>query len=155
MYARLSSFEEDWAGGRVAGWGDRGEGPLAGGAATIIDLEAFEAVEELETLGAPALAPRQLPGPSRSVLTPAWPHAAAQVVTRAAHRSWFICAPPYCTLLRSRSRASAATTTSQLSTFLSLRTARDKDPAHTSDALCSLYFLARANASKVGLPALP
>ena len=81
VYARLSSFEEDWAGGRVAGWEDRGEGPSAGGAATIIDLEAFEAVEELETLGTPALALRQLPRPSRSVPASARPHAAAQVFT--------------------------------------------------------------------------
>ncbi len=52
-YTRLGSFEEDWAAGRVAGWEDRGEGPAGGGAGAVIDLEAFEAVEELETLGAP------------------------------------------------------------------------------------------------------
>ena len=53
VYAKLESYEEDWAGGRVQGWEDRGEGPAANGATAAIDLEAFEAVEELETLGAP------------------------------------------------------------------------------------------------------
>ena len=57
VYARLASFEEDWAAGRVAGWEDRGEGPGAGGAGALIDLEAFEAVEELETLGGDAALP--------------------------------------------------------------------------------------------------
>lgn len=58
VYAKLESYEEDWAGGRVPGWEDRGEGPTANGATAAIDLEAFEAVEELETLGAPGLAKR-------------------------------------------------------------------------------------------------
>ena len=56
VYAKLESFEEDWAAGRVPGWEDRGEGPAAAGATPAIDLEAFEAVEELETLGAPGSA---------------------------------------------------------------------------------------------------
>ena len=52
VYAKQESYEEDWAAGRVPGWEDRGEGPAANGATAAIDLEAFEAVEELETLGA-------------------------------------------------------------------------------------------------------
>ncbi|KAK9838337.1 hypothetical protein WJX81_005551 [Elliptochloris bilobata] len=54
VYAKLEGFEAEWAAGSVPDWGDRGEG-AAGGAAAVIDLEAFEAVEELETLGADRL----------------------------------------------------------------------------------------------------
>ena len=61
VYAKLESYEEDWAAGRVPGWEDRVEGPAANGATAAIDLEAFEAVEELETLGAPALPKRPVP----------------------------------------------------------------------------------------------
>ena len=52
-YAKLADFDDQWAAGGVVGWEDHGLGRGGGGAAeaATIDLQAFESVEELETLG--------------------------------------------------------------------------------------------------------
>ncbi|KAK9815071.1 hypothetical protein WJX73_006772 [Symbiochloris irregularis] len=54
LYARLSDFDARWEEGQVPGW----EGKGAGGTQTptpLIDVDAFEGVEELETIGADRL----------------------------------------------------------------------------------------------------
>ena len=51
VFKHLEGFDEDFEEGRVAGWEDRGESRLASEAEGQIDLDAFESVEELLTLG--------------------------------------------------------------------------------------------------------
>lgn len=52
-YQRLQQeFEEAWETGQLAGWEDRGIGKANGEhQAPVVDLMAFDTVEELETLG--------------------------------------------------------------------------------------------------------
>ena len=55
-HSSSSQVEEDirgrWATGGVAGWEDRGLGQVAGSASSIgLDLEAFDSVEDLESVG--------------------------------------------------------------------------------------------------------
>eukprot|EP00891_Asterochloris_glomerata_P009690 jgi/Astpho2/9690/Aster-03682 len=56
-YQRLQQeFEEAWETGQLAGWEDRGIGKANGEhQAPVVDLMAFDTVEELETLGADTL----------------------------------------------------------------------------------------------------
>ena len=52
-YATLEDFSTQFEEGAVADWEDRGEGQLATEADVQIDLDAFDSVEELLTLGEP------------------------------------------------------------------------------------------------------
>ncbi len=55
QYSKLEEdLRHDWAEGTVPGWEDRGLGQQNGSAAAAdaaMDLEAFDSLEELETLG--------------------------------------------------------------------------------------------------------
>lgn len=52
LYARLEDFEDRWESGQVVGWEQKGSAPGAPAtAAPQIDVDAFDSVEELETLG--------------------------------------------------------------------------------------------------------
>lgn len=61
-------FAQDWEEGSVAGWADRASSEVpAEAAAGKIDVDAFDSVEELETIGA---APPALP--STPPTRPSW-----------------------------------------------------------------------------------
>lgn len=51
LYKPLEDFQQEFDQGRVSGWEDRGEGRSASEAEGQIDLEAFDSVDELLTLG--------------------------------------------------------------------------------------------------------
>ncbi len=44
-------LQERWAAGEIPGWEDRGMGQVAGSSSIGLDLEAFDSVEELESIG--------------------------------------------------------------------------------------------------------
>lgn len=46
-----SEFEGSWEAGQVPGWEDRGQGQLPTTSSSGIDLEAFDSVDELATIG--------------------------------------------------------------------------------------------------------
>ena len=51
VYKELESFDEEFEEGRCPGWEDRGEGKQVTEAEGAIDLDAFDTVEELMTIG--------------------------------------------------------------------------------------------------------
>lgn len=53
VYKPLEGFQADFEGGSVPGWEDRGEGRSVSEAEGQIDLDAFDTVEELLTIGNP------------------------------------------------------------------------------------------------------
>ena len=68
VFKPLDSFDEDFEEGRVGGWEDSGESRLASEAEGQIDLDAFDSVEELLTLG---VAPEQLHACLPAAVSPA------------------------------------------------------------------------------------
>eukprot|EP00955_Chlamydomonas_euryale_P116046 366393-Chlamydomonas_euryale.AAC.5 len=50
-----AELKQRWSAGEVPGWEDRGLGMVAGSSSIGLDLEAFDSVEELQSLGADRL----------------------------------------------------------------------------------------------------
>ena len=57
VYSKLEGeFDTAFEEGQVPGWEDRGGGKLPGDQGNAMDLQAFDTVDELESLGKPAAA---------------------------------------------------------------------------------------------------
>lgn len=68
LYARLADFDAQWEAGQVPGWESKGSA-AAQAPTPLIDVDAFEGVEELETIGG---ASRHLTAFLLSVCSAAW-----------------------------------------------------------------------------------